>query len=193
MEFKYKICKERFIVRDREGTFTLEEAESIVDKYLEEQDSSSGIKFNEEIVMDETYKLDATYSIAYNYNIIEYKHKLEGFTFNIGIIVWNKDTKEYRIKVMEDEHLKKILSVMPGLWFMGDLITILKEVKFEDIEDLRRYINDNFGNNSYPKTYYFKYPLSQMVLDHKNNKEDINIDDTIDRQYEWYIGCNFEE
>jgi len=200
---KYEIVEDFFIQEireDEQGEFyDIETCDKIIEEKLEVKDISYKIReetlktLNIPNVIDSRKK----YSKGYMYNVLEYQHNLEGFSFNLGVIVWNKETKEISYKFIQKDYLDKLVSIMPKLSFIQEIIESNKKhieeiIKEEDsISNLRRFII-NYGIN-YPLTHNYRYRLGNSHLEFENEKEEFNIKKIIDKVYKSNISNHFKE
>ena len=170
----YKIERDRFIVRDRNGKLSLKQAEKQVSEFLEKIDKTSEIKFNEGGEVNSFLEVKSNYSKRYYVNIIQYQWEMSGNKINVGAIVWNKFYNEYRMIFLEDVYIKKLCKIMK-LEFMRDGINSFRDMKFQDVYEVRNFINDNFGNNTYPNAFSFEYEFGNIIMMHKDEHSKVDV------------------
>jgi len=135
----------------------------------------------------------SAFSRGYSYNVLKFKPGLEGFEFNIGIIVWNKETNEIAFKFMEEKQQDLLISVMPNISFLKEVIRVNNMLfsNFKTISFLREFIIT--FNNGYPLTYYFDNALCSHIESHKDNKDSFSIESVLNDIYHSKIGSHFIE
>lgn len=172
-------------------TYSYEEANKIISENLYKKDLSSKIKDVEPLKIPIkllNYKPHKTVK-SYSFNILKYEPRLSGFTFNIAIIIWNKETNEYLIKFIKDEDINKLVSIMPKTNFIFEIKKnfdyFFKEPK--SIEEIKKMIISYFGKN-YPLEYFFKYEYWHTWLQYDED----NIKKVGDDLYNSYIDYIFK-
>jgi hypothetical protein len=109
-------------------------------------------------------------STRYEYNVLQYKHNLTGFTFNIAIIIWNHELNEIGFKLIEEEQIDKLISIMPNIKFLKALeINLTQQLnKINNIIELEEFIIEYNNCNSYEHNFLFNF--SNIRRSHKKIK-----------------------
>jgi hypothetical protein len=203
MKKEYIVLKGRYIDRYRKENIKLqdetgdidflsyEEAELKVENYLETQDRSGELK-NTKAFNHGKLQIKERTTKTYSYNVLKQVVGLEGFSFNLFVIVWNKETNECVWKFIEEDKLKSLINLMPDTWFMEDIVEnterTVNRANKEGIKAIRSMINKHsFG---YPLTYNYIFDLCSTIRGF-DEQTDINI--VLESIYDRYIGRHFKE
>lgn len=201
MELEYGVHNGRYIERIYMGTKYLskdvelfgsyEEAEKRVDETLDGLDHSAADIYCEP-TGEGKFRLDGHFTKKYSYNVLAEKHAFEGFTINLGVIVWNKETGEISYRLMDDDKLDSLISVIPGMRFMKDIVELYKvrfeEMKEEGVVKLRRLINRH--STGYPLSYNYVHSLAGFLIQRGEGR---GIESVTNMVYDNYIGSHFRE
>ena len=173
---------------------SFEEAQENRIKQLNDIDNTFDFKKIESVSHGEKFFIPEKKLKSYMYNVLKYQHRLRGFTFNIGIVMWNKETNEISYKFIEDKDLNKLIKIMPNLKFIKHLIKNVKHSlsKIENTLDLKLYIVDY--KVGYGFEHGFQYNIGSSFLDYNDiDKKNRTIEDNLDNYYNEYIGTHFEK
>ena len=173
---------------------SFEEAKEDREKQLIEMDTTFDFKRTKSVSYGKKISLPEKNLKSYMYNVLQYQHRLIGFTFNIGIVIWNKETNEISYKFIEKKYLNKLIKIMPNLKFINHLIENVKTSlsKIENTLDLKSYIVDY--KVGYAFEHGFQYNIGSSFLDY-NDVDKINrtIEENLEIYYNDYIGIHFEK
>lgn len=186
-----------FLVRNQEkiqnsiSFISEEEANNFINLQIYANDLSSSI--SEKMILNIpnlNLNQKIKYLKHYSYNILQYTHKLTGFMFNIGIVVWNKVDNVFTFKFMESEHLRKLLLSMPKLFVIKDFIDHFEKVfkSIESVEDLIKSILSTFSGS--PLSYHYKFLFSNTYACYSETQY-FSINNLKDKLYAEYIGDHF--
>lgn len=176
---------------------TEEAAQEFIQANIESMDNS-GLKIAlKEIQIPSVLisKRNKKFSQTFSYNVLEYIHEGTGFTFNFCVILWNKETNQYGFKLIEKQHLDKLLTAMPKLDFLETLkFNFLENLsRIKSINDIRNYVITSNGTNL-PLSYKFKFSLRNTYVFYTENNETSQMEDfntVLEEIYSSYIGKHF--
>jgi len=158
-----------------------------IEDNIDEIDNSSSIYLKEAISVGKI-KTKETYAQRFSYNVLQYQPRLEGSIFNIGIIIWNKETQEVKYKFIKDKQLKKMIKVMPGIADIEYALEIFKREKKKNIFKARQTVLLTNKNNT---ELFFKYKLLSPYIEHNKDKNNINIEKVCDKIFFDKVGFLF--
>jgi hypothetical protein len=159
-----------------------------IEENIEEADVSSKIYLKKGI-SEGKIQLADTYAQRFSYNILQYQPKFEGHIFNLGIVIWSKETGEVKYKFIKDKQLQKLVKVMPGLKHISYVLENFKKQKTKNIHKTRHLI---LSTNNHCNELFFKHKLLTRYTKHEKNMDNISIKEVCNNIYNDKVGFLFE-
>lgn len=172
-------------LKDNETLMTYNECLKIVDDNLYKNDLSKDIteinyKFNNNNLIFNKLKKSVK---VYSFNIIQYKPQFSDFTFNIGVVVWNKESKECCVKFIDDDFINSLSKIMNV-----EFIKVIKDHFLKNVFTLDLSILDIKKNIIHNSISHLEYSFKFDNWNYWNQYENYDIRLALEDIYKSYIG-----